>query len=275
VASASLVGACSFGRSGDHAAGADRVAVGSQADADVGPSTSVTDGRNAVALSTSTSAHTENATPAGDRGAIDVAIASPAGRPAPGIPVRLTGPTNSVTTSTADDGHLRATLAPGRYTLEVSPACSDAVQVLTSGRAAVAVAAGQTSTGSLRVEWRHRFGPGGKTTYKAVDGGEDRGRRWQIGRKFEVRFLLIDRCQGDAPAAGRAIGTFQLDGGSLIQVDRAPTTAAADGALAALVHCTQAADELELDVRDAAQPEDTRDLFDRSALDDSPPSCEP
>jgi hypothetical protein len=211
----------------------------------------------------------------GSTGAIDVLIESPAGRPAPRAPVRITGGKAPVSATSADDGHVRATLSTGRYTLEIDPTCSDTMQVLTSGRGTLAVASGQTANGTLRVEWRHRFGPGGKTTTKAVDPGEDRGRRWQVGRHFEVRFLLVDRCNDDAPAPGGALGSFRLEPGPSLAIDRQPSAATAEGKQAVVVHCTEAADELSLTVRDAAQPEDARDLFDRAALDDSPPSCEP
>ena len=279
IAAAVALGACSFGSSGERRDVADdTVSVGVGVEEPVATTTPPNEASTAAATAASPPPSAPEATapaqPAGTKGALDVLVASPAGRAAPGVPITVQGPTGGpLPARTAADGHLRADLPAGRYQLTIAPSCDSTIEVRTSARATVAVAAGQVASGVLQVEWRRRFGPGGKTTYKAIDPGEDRGRRWQVGRRFAVRFTLVDRCDGDAPAPGRRLSPFRLDGAATMTVD---AVSASDGAgiVTATVRCTTEDDELELTAADPAQPEDAWPLFDRAALDDSPPSCE-
>jgi len=211
-----------------------------------------------------------------DTGEFDLSVLGDQdGRARAGIKASVTGPTAFTLTSDRD-GRLRYRGPPGRYEVRIEPMCGDAIEVQTSALGRVAVAAGQTATGSLRISWRHRFAPGGPVTYedaKNPAATAARGSRWPVGTAYVTRFAVVDRCSGKPAPSGR-FSTFRFTSQPGVTVEPQQNLAAdAQGYGFVRMTCTAPVDDLELVSSDAEAPHDRLDLFDRASLDDSPPSC--
>lgn len=272
-----LVSSCSFARSGETR---ERTAV---EDRQVG---------NGVVFPTTTVSTTPPPTggPAGSEKAITaidgsstgepsgfaITILGPDGRPRPGVPAKVTGPVNGSATSDID-GVLRFPGPAGRYVASIVPTCTDTVQVQTAATGRIAVPEGEVVQGELRVAARRRHFPGGPVTWAAQNktaATERRGRQWQLGVTYLVKFTMLDRCASDAAAPNAPIDglRFVTDGALEARVQES-TTARPDGTALVAAICQAEADEIQLFAEDQRYPEDRVDLFSRALLDDTAPNC--
>lgn len=140
---------------------------------------------------------------AGD-GTLRVTIQGQDGRPVPaGVEVRLEG-SQPKSMTTDEQGVVAKTLVAGNYRLVVEKGCQDRFEIAGPSTATLGVVAGQTTTGSLRITWRHRIRPW-HPSFSSVAGS------WPLGQPIEVGFYVVDRCNGLEKAPHANYGTFVFD----------------------------------------------------------------
>lgn len=148
--------------------------------------------------------HGQPPRPAPGDGTLLVTIQGQDGRPVPaGLEVRLEGST-AKRMRTGQDGTVTSTLDAGTYRLLVDKGCQDRFEIAGPSTATLGVVAGQTTTGSLRITWRHRIRPWHPSFSSAAG-------TWPIGQQVEVGFYVVDRCKGLEKAPLADYGTFVFD----------------------------------------------------------------
>jgi hypothetical protein len=244
---------------------------GGGAEVTTGSSTTIAPAAAAAGGGTTTTSSPRATTAAREVTGIDVVVADTHGAPVPAVAVRLEpqpgtpgGPTQL---RAADDGHLRAELPAGRYRLAAVEGCAGQLRVLRAGGAAVDVAAGSTSRGTLVVDVQPRFEVAGPVRY---DGNE----RWRVGEVHPVRFRLVDTCDHErapSPAAYTAVRFEVVEGVEVVRPlsDRITD----DGEVRIDLRCTGAAD-VGLEVVDGRDANRRREVLRDGLLSgQSPPFC--
>ena len=204
-----------------------------------------------------------------------ITVRGPDGRPRAGVPAAVSGRIQRSIVSDAD-GVLRLSAPGGHYEIVIEPTCTPEVQVETGASAKVAVPVGEVVRGELTVSAKRRHFPGGPVTYEAqrpTRATEEAGRQWKLGVTYLVRFTMIDRCSG-TPSPGASVEglVFETDDALEVRLQEAPTADADAKAVLAAI-CRSEGEELELLAADRTHPGDRVDLFSRTALDETAPSC--
>lgn len=211
----------------------------------------------------------------GDKGGFDLTVVGRNGKPRAGITATVSGPASLQLTS-GSDGHLRFQGAPGRYEVRIEATCGPVLEVRGGATGKVGVAADQTATGTLQIDWRHRYAPGPPVSYSdAANPGAtaSRGGRWPVGTPYVAKFAVLDRCTGK-PAPGARFPTYWFSSQSEVKVQpQSDPIADSEGNGFVRLSCTAPVSDIELVSSDAEAPTDRLDLFDRASLDDSAPSC--
>lgn len=146
-------------------------------------------------------------------GTMVITVTDQNGRPRGGVPVEFTGPARKRATSDAS-GRVRVALPAASYDVGIVKGCTDTIDVQRGGTGKADVAPDQETTGALTVEWRHRYAPGQPTSYEATDGKPTvTGTipHWRPNVEYVVRFGVLDRCKGDAPAPNASYPSYRFE----------------------------------------------------------------
>lgn len=171
-----------------------------------------------------------------------------------GIPVSIQGPMSGTFRSDAG-GKLRIEAPAGRYQFRTVAGCHERIEVLAGTSGDFGIASGQTGSGNLVVEWRHRIVPS-QPVYADIQP------YWPPGETVTVRFDVVDRCVEGGPSriGGAAYPTFVFQPGSNIRLVGQPVLKAdKDGFGYVKVTCIREG-RAELALVDSKNPKDRLNL---------------
>lgn len=168
-----------------------------------------------------------------------------------GIPVQIEGSDPHTVLSDAN-GQVQI-FEPGRYKLRIIEGCHERIQVTSGGYADVGVVEDQPKSGSIPVEWRHRYAPS-QPVHSDTSGD------WKVGKPVTLKFEVRDKCE-EQSVPGATYPTYEFHPGSNLKVDGTPKLVAdSEGYGSVTVRCT-APGEPELFVTDKDNPSDSLDLI--------------
>ncbi|HVE93194.1 MAG TPA: hypothetical protein VNE62_12985 [Actinomycetota bacterium] len=205
-----------------------------------------------------------SAAPAGPSGFV-ITLVDQHGRHPRSIPALAEGPTRQALSSDAQ-GRLVVRGPAGDYDVRVQAGCFDTLVVTYGESGRGRIVDGQTVAGSLDVEWKHRYAPGGPV-FSSL------GPNWPVGRVVELQFQVQDDCDKDVRAPDKDISTFRFLPGPNLRVDGQPSLRADSRGFSTIrVVCT-AEGEAELTAVDSDNPDDKVELVSQDLTFPERPRC--
>ncbi len=186
-----------------------------------------------------------------DQGTLSLRLFDDNGVNPKGIPVAISGRRAATVNSNAD-GVVTFSGPPGRYAARVVTGCHRDVLVHDGGNARLGIVGNRTTTGELRVDWEHRYGPSHPVS---ADAAGD----WPVGDPIGITYGVTDRCS-DERAPDASLPTYTFDLSSNLDLASKPTLRANGEGLSKVTVVCRVAGSIKLVLRDDDNPSDVLDL---------------